>query len=539
MLGLFSLESIGDANGDGFEDVAIGSGSLTSNVVHLTVFSGSDGSVLWSISPASGPTYLDFAGPGDVNGDGFADLAVGEILYALPGCAAPFGAVTLRSGLDGSLLYLVPSPLCGTFFGERLTVVPDQDGDGISEIALTSPFESVGPFLFGVVRTISVAPATAGNAFWSASYAPVIVYTYTMFFVTGRGVDRIGDLDLDGVPDLRVSGADYVYRLVSGADGSVLFTIPSYQSNLSNWLNPQVGPFEFDGDLNGDGVDDLVGSPGAPGAIWFAGSGGGVVTARSGVDGTPLWTVSTPDPYLNPDGLGAWLAGGEDWSGDGVPDVAVGAPAGPTGAIKVLSGVDGSVVYAFSPPAGTGTKSFGQRVALVSDVNGDGLSEIAVSAPLTPPLVNNLWGTGEAFFVTLCDVFGPGCTGLASEPRIQCVGGAVRIGNGAFGARLENAPPGSTAFLLLGLSQTAWGALSLPAPLPGSPGCSLLVSGDAIVGPVVASGPPGATGTATVSLPIPNVPSLVGSTAYAQWGLIDPSVPSLLSTRGLRLQVLP
>lgn len=84
------------------------------------------------------------------------------------------------------------------------------------------------------------------------------------------------------------------------------------------------------GDLNGDGVDDvLVGSPGFDAGN---GVGHGKVSLFSGADGSLLQTI------LGPEGgqFGCAIAGGKDVTGDGIPDYLVGAKSASFGGLVYL-----------------------------------------------------------------------------------------------------------------------------------------------------------------------------------------------------------
>ena len=73
-------------------------------------------------------------------------------------------------------------------------------------------------------------------------------------------------------------------------------------------------------------------------------------------------------------------------------------------------------------------------------------------------------------------------------------------------------------FGIMGLSDAAWGALSLPADLGpvGMPGCSAFVSVDDIQ-PLVNT-----FGNARWQIGIPYVPNLVGADFYLQGLVVDP-----------------
>jgi len=86
------------------------------------------------------------------------------------------------------------------------------------------------------------------------------------------------------------------------------------------------------------------------------------------------------------------------------------------------------------------------------------------------------------------------------------------IGNIFFGTSSQLASP----FLMLGLSNTQAGSTPLPFTLPmsvtgGIPGCDVLVSPDAILGPLPNSQFP------TQQLALPADPAFVGLTLHLQW----------------------
>ena len=129
------------------------------------------------------------------------------------------------------------------------------------------------------------------------------------------------------------------------------------------------------GDLDGDGRDDvLVGAP----QLTLAGGLPGEAYVLSGQGGCVVHQFLGSSPG---DRFGCSVAGGRDVTGDGVPDVVIGAPQagfGP-GYADVYSGSDGALVQRLVPMA-SGSE-FGASVAL-ADVTGDGRADVVIGDPL-------------------------------------------------------------------------------------------------------------------------------------------------------------
>jgi FG-GAP repeat len=90
--------------------------------------------------------------------------------------------------------------------------------------------------------------------------------------------------------------------------------------------------------------------------------------------------VLVPNPAPHADAaFGTAVAGLDDVNGDGVPDLAVGAPG--TDRVQILSGADAGVIRTISDPDGLTGKQFGFAVADVGDVNGDAIDDVAIGAP--------------------------------------------------------------------------------------------------------------------------------------------------------------
>lgn len=204
----------------------------------------------------------------------------------------------------------------------------------------------------------------------------------------GSVVASGGDLDGDGVEDIAAAAPcarirrtfEQAGRVVvySGHDGRKLLDIRGEQTNQR--LGAAIA---FVPDRDGDGRDELaVGSTGwtdprlqrnEAGKVDIYDATGAIVVTALGE-----WAQGR---------FGESVAGGPDVTGDGVPDLVVGAGRdriGPgearRGAAYLVSGADGSVI-----DASLGDRngdSWGSVVAFMPDVNGDNIADVIVASTL-------------------------------------------------------------------------------------------------------------------------------------------------------------
>ncbi|MEO8673241.1 MAG: FG-GAP-like repeat-containing protein [Tahibacter sp.] len=121
------------------------------------------------------------------------------------------------------------------------------------------------------------------------------------------------------------------------------------------------------GDVNGDGITDVI--AGAPSFLPR-----GTARVYSGRDGAPLLTL-TP-PTTNSGSFGFAVAGLGDVNGDGRSDLLVTAQSG-SGEAWVFSGANGTVLYHVAQTAGT---RFGSGAGRIPDIDGDGITDFAIGA---------------------------------------------------------------------------------------------------------------------------------------------------------------
>ena len=225
----------------------------------------------------------------------------------------------------------------------------------------------------------------------------------------GISVANIGDLNGDGITDIaagtwlggtNVQGS--IHILLLNNDGTVSNSI---EINNNTVNGPAVSGLDLFGasianigDLNNDGVLDIaVGAPGDDGGDYNKGA---IYVMFMNRDGTVSDTIKINDNSTNGpdlitfDYFGRSIANIGDLNGDGISDIAVGAPIDMAGvhsygAIHILLMNNNGTVSrtieinentANGPDLNIGER-FGISVANIGDLNGDGTSDIAVGAP--------------------------------------------------------------------------------------------------------------------------------------------------------------
>jgi len=376
-----------------------------------------------------------------------------------------FSALFVTAIQAATLLDPRPEPST-TQFGYSVAVIGDIDGDGVPDLAVGAPFQdgdfdSIGGFGppqdVGKVWIISGATLNVISQLNDPAFQ--MIQNRKFGGELGTSVAGVGDLNHDGIPDILVGvphhtnfAADHVNCgeafVFSGADGSILFTLNDPEEEEGNRMGFAVAAL---GDGNGDGVADLLVGvpkkdvsedlPDVGSAYIFSGADGSFIRsldppARGGAEANGRFGAAVADAGdVNHDGVddiligapgnsrafvfdgatgaliftmispansnaeklpsfGFAVAGGKDLDGDGIPDFVIGAPLqnGLKGAAYVFKGSDGALQRSLRGPR-QGFAKFGYSVALTTDVTGDGHPDILVGAPDVS--VNGLLNAGE------------------------------------------------------------------------------------------------------------------------------------------------
>jgi hypothetical protein len=310
---------------------------------------------------ARGELGFRFGSPLDHDGDGRLDLVGGSRYGGSTG-----GGEASAWTQAGRVLAHWDGPAETGLFGQDTVPMPDLDGDGAPDVIVSAPTARLDGGGLGFVDAYSVRD---GRRLWHVESEDGL----------GWQMERAGDHDGDGVEDLWVSAtASPIHTrvvLLSGRDGHVVHTITSTRSEdrFGFYFAPM-------GDLDGDGEDDIaIGAPGAD----VDGKNLGVVTLASAATGATLREIVGD---LADHQFGEMLAPLDDLDGDGLGDLAIAAPepehaGGAPGDSEVLiySSATGERLHLLV--AQDPDELYGRMLATLADLDGDGLRDLAIGAP--------------------------------------------------------------------------------------------------------------------------------------------------------------
>ncbi len=305
----------GDVNGDGRPDVfTLERSGATLEHVRLAAH-GRDaagaplalGEASFDVAPRA---RVEAVAAGDLDGDGFGDLAVSECLGTDP------GAQRVRIFRGGAALASAPvvlePPPGAAGFGAALAGGSDLDGDGRDDLAVGAP----------ATRDSGSVYVYAGGA---ALGSPPVLERRPPFGALGFGAALAiaGDLDGDGRDELAVGavtdvdpGRVLVYRAGEA--------VPALDFAGAGAGDRYGAVLARGGDVDGDGFDDLwIGAP-ALDAGGLA-DAGGVDLVRGRARLRPIAMPIARGAHAG-EALGAAIAAGIDVDGDGFADALAGAP---------------------------------------------------------------------------------------------------------------------------------------------------------------------------------------------------------------------
>jgi cysteine-rich repeat protein len=391
-----------DFDGDGYSDLAIGAfGGATQEGVAFVYRGSATGlgtAPVRTLTLPGNPVGTGFgmavAWAGDLDADGFGDLAVGAPFVDGSGAVHVYRGSAAGIPAAATVVLRVPGTPANALFGRSLAAAGDLDGDGYDDlVAGASGFD-------GATWSEGAAYVFRGGATGPSATAAAVLRQSPVERGArfGYAVAGGGDVDGDGYADLLIgasfadgagadTGAAWLFR--GGASGVSSTPAAAFVDPVPE-LGSQFGfAVVIAGDLDADGLADVaVGAPLHDGTV----ANEGRVYVWYGTAGTfpaaPPVVLADPSPGLEAH-FGGALGSAGDINRNGSVELLVGAELKDAGSAAegnafVYYGGPGGIPAAptgtFDNPTGEVNGMFGVATVSAGDVNGDGYGDLAIGA---------------------------------------------------------------------------------------------------------------------------------------------------------------
>lgn len=366
-----AVSAAGDVNGDGLADLIVGArfngaagnyagcsyvvfGKEDTTAVDLNDIANGNGGFAITGQSAFSFSGISVATAGDVNGDGLSDLIVGAIMQG--GTAGRsyvvFGkqdstTVNLADVANGNGGFAINGQNANDFSGYAVSAAGDVNGDGLADVLIGSPgaFPGGPPSSTSTGNSYVVFGKTDGSpvdlSAVAAGNGGFVIHGETANDWSGVSVSAAGDVNGDGLADVIVASLAHsafnersyvvfgktdttavdLHAIAQGQGGG--FIINGHPAgDQAGWSVSSAG------DLNGDGLTDLIvgvsanGVPGRSSYVVFGKTDTDAVDLSNVAQGVGGFAINAEAPTDNPSTVSA--AG--DVNGDGLADLIIGVP---------------------------------------------------------------------------------------------------------------------------------------------------------------------------------------------------------------------
>lgn len=319
----YSIDCAGDVNGDGYSDIIIGAPSSDNGeidegqaYVYYGSSSGLKGLPDWTVESNNKDASFGYSvsSAGDINGDGYDDVAVGAPRYHQDEYTVNQGRMYIYFGSPGGLNtapgWIYTSEQSNSWLGESISYGGDVNGDGYSDVIVNDKGGNSNGrtmIFFGQ----SGGPGVSPN--WVVEGGK---NTYPFDNRIGGGMDVNGD----GYDDVIVSvGSPFTQNTVNVYYGSA-----SGPGALPDWTDQSIsstlGSVGSAGDFNGDGYEDIIiGAPTFSNGEYSEGKVYVYFGSELGLGDTFGWAVESNI-------ASSYFGASADAIGEGHSDLIIGAP---------------------------------------------------------------------------------------------------------------------------------------------------------------------------------------------------------------------
>jgi|GEM_PF-3351369 len=402
-----ALLGAGDINFDGYDDFIVGApgmiGGWDPTPGHVHIYYGDslppDTTDVFLVGEAANDQYgYAIAAGGDLNNDGYDDVAIGAYKSSIEGYYC--GKVYVHSGKMLRMNNFDPQvEISGQPTREWVGLVVaagDINGDGINDIAFTHNIAILHELGSGGNVYLCLGKEEGGKAIRDMEPDFILTDSTVLF---GHSI-AFGDFDGDGYDDLAIGSPwwsdpnDPFNRNIAGEvciyfGSPYFYPIPGLILHGTSNYKAFGASLDFIGDLNGDGSDELL--VGAPEVLqrWRscgkADSVGYAYLYFGAGESIPERGDTLPDAIYRGEepkgGFGYSVIGTGDMTGDGIPDYAISAyyigwSSGGFGKVYVYEGNPTPTALPIATYEDYSYEWIGHTLGAPGDVNNDGYADL-------------------------------------------------------------------------------------------------------------------------------------------------------------------